>query len=180
MILYEKEINGKYFRLVLGSIIEEPVEAIVNPANEQLLHGGGVAALISRTGGEKIQKESHKKSPVRTGSATFTGAGKLPYKYIIHTVGPVYRGGGRGEADLLGSAVTAALKTASDLDLTSVSMPSISTGIFGYPLKPAIEIISGAVYEFMQESSSLEEIRLCEFEETKAFEIKDILNVISN
>jgi len=176
LILFEKEINRKLFRLVLGSIIDEPVQAIINPANEQLLHGGGVAGLISRAGGEQVQKESHKKAPIDTGSATFTGAGKLPYKYIIHTVGPVYRGGENGEAELLSSAVTNALKTAAELELTSISMPSISTGIFGYPLEPAIKIITGAIYEFMKKSSSIEEIRLCEFDRTKAYEIKNYLN----
>ncbi len=178
MILYEKEINGKYFRLVLGSIIEEPVEAIVNPANEQLLHGGGVAGLISRAGGENIQKESHAKAPVKTGTATFTEAGKLPFKYIIHTVGPVYRGGNNNEPGLLRSAVSSALEIAAELKLTSISMPSVSTGIFGYPMEPAIKIITGAIYEFMEESSYLEEIRLCEFDKIKAYEIKALLNVI--
>ncbi len=175
MILFEKEINKKIFRLVLGSIIEEPVEAIVNPANEQLLHGGGVAGLISRAGGEKIQKESHEKAPIKTGSATYTGAGKLPCKYIIHTVGPIYRGGDGGEPELLASSVRSALNTASELKIKSISMPSISTGIFGYPLEPAIKIITGAIYEFMEKNSSLEEIRLCEFEKTKATDINSIV-----
>lgn len=178
MIMFEKKINGKYFRLVLGSIIEEPVEAIVNPANEQLLHGGGVAGLISRAGGELIQKESHEKAPVPTGSATFTGAGTLPYKYIIHTVGPIYRGGIHNEADLLKSAVFSALKTAAELNLRSISMPSISTGIFGYPLEPAIQIITRAIYEFMEDDTSVEEIHLCEFDNSKASAISAIINNI--
>ena len=179
MILFEKEINRKIFRLILGSIIEEPVDAIVNPANEQLLHGGGVAKLISRAGGELIQKESHEKAPVPTGSATFTGAGTLPYKYIIHTVGPIYKGGSSGEPELLGSAIISALETASQLKVNSISMPSVSTGIFGYPLEPAIKIITGAIFKFMGKDSSLEEIRLCEFDKAKADEINKImLNLI--
>ncbi len=176
MILFEKVINGKHFRLVLGSIIEEPVEAIVNPANEQLLHGGGVAGLISRTGGEKIQKESHEKAPIITGSSTYTGAGTLPYKYIIHTVGPVYRGGNNNEQELLGSAITSALETADEIGLTSISMPSISTGIFGYPLELAIKTITGSIYKFMKKSSTLKEIRLCEFDRKKVEDIKNIIN----
>ena len=176
LILFEKEINGKLFKLVLGSIIEEDVDSIVNPANEQLLHGGGVAGLISRAGGENIQKESREKAPVKTGAATFTGAGKLPYKYIIHTVGPVYRGGENNEAELLGSAIKSALVIADDLGVNSISMPSVSTGIFGYPLEPAIKTITAAIYEFMKKSSSLDEIRLCEFDEIKANEIKKYLN----
>ncbi|MEN8154864.1 MAG: macro domain-containing protein [Acidobacteriota bacterium] len=175
MILVEKTINKKVFRLVLGSLIEEPVEAIVNPANENLYHGGGVAGLISKAGGPEIQTESIKKAPVKTGSASFTRAGKLPYKYIIHTVGPVYRGGLDNEPRLLASAVMEALKTADHLKLRSVSMPPISTGIFGYPLAPAIKIITETVFSFMETASSLEEVRLCEFERNKAENIRSII-----
>ena len=178
MILFEKMINRKIFLLILGSIIEEPVDAIVNPANEQLAHGGGLAGIISRAGGEKVQRESDKKAPVPPGSAAFTSAGKLPYKYIIHTVGPVYRGGGNGEAEILESAIMSALKTADQLKMSTLAIPPVSTGIFGYPLEPAVRIIAGTVYTFMQEDSTLEEIRLCEFDRTKANEIKRILKII--
>ncbi|MCP5048989.1 MAG: macro domain-containing protein [bacterium] len=175
MILFQREINNRKFMLVQNSIIEEKVEAIVNPANEHLAHGGGVAGLISRAGGPEIQRESSQKAPIDTGQATFTGAGTLPFKAVIHAVGPIYRDGSRGEPQLLESAVTSALKVAHQLQLKSVSLPSISTGIFGYPLEPAVKIIAKAIFDFLETESSLEEVHLCEFSADKAGEIKGIL-----
>jgi putative ATPase len=175
MILFEREVNHKKFMVVKNSIIEEQVEAIVNPANEHLAHGGGVAGLISRAGGPGIQKESNQKAPIDTGQATFTTAGNLPYKYVIHTVGPIYRGGTAGEPQLLASAVTSALKVANELKLKSISLPSISTGIFGYPLEPAIEIIAKAIFDFLRGESTLEEVHLVEYSLDKAEEIKAII-----
>lgn len=176
MILLEREINNKKFMLVKNSIIEEKVEAIVNPANEHLAHGGGVAGLISRAGGPDIQRESNEKAPINTGEATFTTAGKLPYKYVIHTVGPIYRDGAQGESGLLASAVTSALKVADQLGLKSISMPSISTGIFGYPLEPAIKVIMNAIFGFLKKETSVEEVHLCEYSEDKAEEIKRFID----
>lgn len=179
MILFERTVNGKTFRLVKNSIIEEKVDAIVNPANQHLAHGGGVAGLISRAGGPEIQRESDSKRPVKTGNATYTTAGKLPHKYVIHTVGPIYRGGSENEAQLLDSAVTSALKTADELKLESISMPSISTGIFGYPLAPAIKIIVKAITRFLEGETGLKEIHLCEFAAEKADEIKQMIKQMS-
>ncbi len=175
MILFEREINNKKFMLVKNSIIEEKVDAVVNPANEHLAHGGGVAGLISRAGGPEIQDESNKKAPISTGQSVYTTAGTLPYKYILHTVGPIWRGGSAGEAGLLKSAVATALELADRLELKSVSMPSISTGIFGYPLEPAIKIIVGAIFEFLETGSTVEEVHLCDFSGEKAAEIKEII-----
>ncbi len=177
MILIEREINHKKFILIKNSIIEEKVDAIVNPANEHLSHGGGVAGLIARAGGRDIQKESYEKAPVRTGSATYTTAGKLPYKYVVHTVGPIYGGGANREEELLASAVRSALQVASKLELKSLSLPAISTGIFGYPLEPAIKTIAQTIFAFLEnEESTLEEVHLCEYSEGKVQEMKDIIN----
>ncbi len=168
-ILLEKKAGKGKFVLIQNSIIGEKTEAIINPANECLAHGGGVAGLISREGGPDIQRESDRKSPVETGSATYTTAGTLPYKYIIHTVGPIWRGGEENESALLESAVTSALIVAEKLKLESVSMPSISTGIFKYPLKPAISIIFHTILEFLQQKAvHLKEIHLCEHDPEKA------------
>jgi len=148
MILYQKEINGKQFLLVRNSIIEEPVEAIVNPANQHLAHGGGVAGLISRAGGPTVQQESNRKAPVMTGKATYTGAGTLPFKYIIHTVGPIYRGGTQNEPKLLHAALKVhkqvktfhtAVGTALDFHRNNATAHSgyiINFGItgFGFPM----------------------------------------------
>ena len=175
MILLEKKVTNKTFILVQNSLIEEDVSAIVNPANEQLVHGGGVAGLISRQGGPQIQQESDRKAPVNTGEATFTTAGDLPFEYVIHTVGPIWRGGCQGEESLLISAVLSALRVADFLGITSLSMPAISTGIFGYPLEPAIKAIATTIFEYMQRESSLTEIHLCEFAPDKANQIKQII-----
>ena len=177
MVLFEKEFNNKKFMLIRNSIIEEHVDAIVNPANEHLAHGGGVAGLISRAGGPEIQKESYEKAPVPTGQSTYTTAGKLPFKYILHTVGPIWRGGNHDEPALLKSAVTTALQLADQLKLKSVSLPAISTGIFGYPLEPAINVIVGAIYEFLKSDSTsfVQEIHLCDYSDEKSEEIKEII-----
>ncbi len=179
MILLERTINNKKFMLVQNSIIEEPVQAIVNPANRHLAHGGGVAGLICRAGGPDIQRESNSKAPINTGEATFTSAGKLPYKYIIHTVGPIYSGGTSHEDKLLYSAVTSALKVADQLQLKSISMPAISTGIFGYPLQPAIQTITRAIFDFLATPSSVEEVHLCDYSAEKSQEIKEIIAAMS-
>ena len=175
MILLERNIKDKRFLLVHNSIIEEKVDAIVNPANEHLAHGGGVAGLISRAGGPAIQRESNEKAPIPTGQSTFTTAGDLPYKYILHTVGPIWRGGSANEPELLESAVSTVLHLAAELKLKSVSMPSISTGIFGYPLEPAIKTITGAIMDFLKKETSIVEVHLCDFSSEKAEEIKRII-----
>ncbi|MDQ1350235.1 MAG: O-acetyl-ADP-ribose deacetylase [Acidobacteriota bacterium] len=177
MVILEKELNGKKFMLVRNSIIEEKVDAIINPANEHLAHGGGVAGLISRAGGPEIQNESYEKAPVPTGQSTYTTAGRLPFKYILHTVGPIWNGGDAGEPALLKSAVTTALQLSDRLQLKSVSLPSISTGIFGYPLEPAIKIIVGAIFEFLasESISYVQEVHLCDYSEEKVLEIKEII-----
>lgn len=175
MILLERHIEDKKFLLVQNSIIEEPVEAIVNPANEYLAHGGGVAGLISRAGGPDIQAESDRKAPIPTGSAVATTAGKLPYRCIIHTVGPIWRGGGEGEPEKLKSAVQSALEVAEEMKLSSLSLPSISTGIFGYPLEPAIKTIVGTILSFLAANEHLKEVHLCDYSADKAGEIKEII-----
>jgi len=176
MILLEKKINQRKFLLTRNSIIEENVEAIVNPANENLVHGGGVAGLISRTGGPVIQMESNKKAPVKTGRTVHTAAGELPFKFIIHAVGPVWKGGFQKEETLLKSAVLSALQKANSLRLKSISLPPISTGIFGFPLEPAIKIIVETIVNFLERNSTLEEIHLCEFSKEKSMGIKEIID----
>lgn len=175
MILLERKVNDKKFVLIKNSIIEEKTEAIVNPANEYLAHGGGVAGLISRAGGSKIQEESDAKAPIKTGQAVYTTAGKLPFRYVIHTVGPIWQGGNANEEKLLASAVRSALQAADKLGLKSLSMPSISTGIFGYPLDSAIKTIVKTILEFLEQESTLLEVHLCDYSEDKSQEIKEII-----
>jgi O-acetyl-ADP-ribose deacetylase (regulator of RNase III) len=157
--------DGRVLRVVQGDITEEDVDAIVNAANEQLAHGGGVAGAIVRAGGYEIQDESRRwvreHGDVPTGGVAITGAGKLTARYVIHAVGPVW-GMGDEEA-LLASAVKSALALADEHGLQSISMPAISTGIYGFPKPLGAQVIVGAVREYLEEhsDSSLTEVRLC-------------------
>jgi O-acetyl-ADP-ribose deacetylase (regulator of RNase III) len=162
-ILYQGTTEcGATVRAVQGDLTQEPVDAIVNAANGQLAHGGGVAGAIVRAGGREIQQESDawvaQHGRVPTGGAATTGAGRLPARYVIHAVGPVWQN--RGDEDgLLASAVTSALALAAEHNLRSVSLPGISTGIFGFPKERGARVIVAAVLAALKESS-LEEVNL--------------------
>ncbi|MGQ9502015.1 MAG: macro domain-containing protein [Anaerolineae bacterium] len=167
-VLFEQHVGeDRIIRIVQGDLTEEQVDAIVNAANEYLQHGGGVAGAIVRKGGHVIQEESNRwireHGLVHTGSAAITGAGALPCRYVIHTVGPVWRGGGQGEDALLASAVRSALDMAVRHQLRSVSLPAISSGIFGFPKPRCAEIILQEVYDHLSSrpDSTLREINLC-------------------
>ncbi|PWH13701.1 MAG: Appr-1-p processing protein [Ardenticatenia bacterium] len=167
-ILFEQRVGeDRVIRIVQGDLTEEQVDAIVNAANEHLQHGGGVAGAIVRKGGQVIQEESDRwvreHGSVRTGTAAITGAGALPCRYVIHTVGPVWHGGGQGEEALLASAVRSALDMAVRHQLSSVSLPAISSGIFGFPKARCAEIILQEVYDHLSSrpDSTLREINLC-------------------
>ncbi len=142
----------------------EQVDAIVNAANEHLAHGGGVAGIISRKGGPTIQQESYRwvreHGPVSHESPAYTSAEKLPCRYIIHAVGPIW-GSGNEDAKLT-AAIQGSLQIAESLGLQSISMPAISTGIFGFPKEQAARIIYKTIEEYYKEEqpSSLELIRL--------------------
>jgi len=167
-VLFEHRIGEeRVIRIVQGDLTEEQVDAIVNAANEYLQHGGGVAGVIVRKGGRVIQEESDRwvreHGPVHTGTAAITGAGALPCRYVIHTVGPVWRGGGQGEDALLAGAVRSALAMAVRHQLRSVSLPAISSGIFGFPKARCAEIILQEVYDHLtnRPDSTLHEVNLC-------------------
>jgi O-acetyl-ADP-ribose deacetylase (regulator of RNase III) len=145
-------------RLVHGDITEERVDAIVNAANPNLQHGGGVAGAIVRKGGWEIQEESNKIGYVPVGHAAMTGAGKLHAKAVIHAVGP--RWGEGDEDEKLRSAVLSALRMASDSGMRSISLPAISSGIFGFPKDRCASIIVRTVMEFLESGSPLEEVRI--------------------
>ncbi len=153
--MIEWKVAGGVIKLEQGDITEMKVDAIVNAANEYLRHGGGVAAAILRKGGSIIQKESddwiRTRGNVPTGSVAVTSGGHLPAKYVIHAVGPVWRGGGHGEAQLLRNAVLNSLRQAETLKLESIAFPAISTGIFGYPLKEAARVLLEASRDYLSE-----------------------------
>jgi O-acetyl-ADP-ribose deacetylase (regulator of RNase III) len=126
--------------LRLGDITKIPVDAIVNAANSGLRGGGGVDGAIHRAGGPAIMQELLAYKGCPTGSAVATGAGRLPAKYVFHAVGPVYEDGESGEPELLESAYQSCLRLGEERNVQSISFPSISTGIFGYPVNDAARI----------------------------------------
>lgn len=156
--------NGAILRLVHGDLTQERVDAIVNAANARLAHGGGVAGAIVRRGGVTIQQESdawvRQHGPVTHDRPAITGAGRLPCRHVIHAVGPVW---GEGDEDnKLQAAVTGALLLADERNLTSLALPAISTGIFGFPKDRAARVIFQAVLDYFEAhpESHLREVRL--------------------
>lgn len=161
-VMWEKEIKPNlWIRLVKGDLTQENVDAIVNAANSHLLHGGGVAAAIVLKGGISIQLESMKVAPVATGNCAVTSAGKLPCQYVIHAVGPVW-GEGDEDAKLL-SAISNSLIKAESLNLSSISFPAISSGIYGFPKDRCAGIFKRAILEYSNVFTDphLKEIRIC-------------------
>ncbi|MBN1217741.1 MAG: macro domain-containing protein [Anaerolineae bacterium] len=164
--------GGQILRVVRGDITIEEVDAIVNAANERLMHGGGVAGAISRKSGGIVQEESdvwvRQHGPVVTGSAAITSAGRLPAKYVIHAVGPVWGSG--NEEEKLADAVNNALSLADAHHLKGISIPGISSGIFGGPKDICARVIVQSAVEYLKQhpDSSLEEVRFCNIDETTA------------
>lgn len=164
-IVKEHNINNITLKLVLGDITERDVDAIVNAANERLQHGGGVAGAIVRKGGKIIQEESDRIGYVPVGNAVITSGGNLKARYVIHTVGP--RMGEGDEDNKLKNAVVNTLKLASDKGLQSISMPAISSGIFGFPKDRCAEILVNETVRFLQQNpeTSLKVVEFCIFGE---------------
>jgi O-acetyl-ADP-ribose deacetylase len=132
---------------VVGDLTEQRVDAIVNAANEALVAAAGVCGAIRRAGGEEIFEECSQLGGCATGDAKATGAGRLPARYVIHAVGPMWRGGEHGEGAHLASAYRRALEVAEELGCLTVAFPALSTGIYGYPAELAAPIALGAVRE---------------------------------
>ncbi|MBI5888321.1 MAG: O-acetyl-ADP-ribose deacetylase [Deltaproteobacteria bacterium] len=145
----EINVDGTVISLKKGDITKEETDAIVNAANSKLAGGGGVDGAIHKAGGPEIMAECRKiKGGCPTGSAVITTGGMLKARYVIHTVGPVYAGGRRGEAALLAKAYESSLKLAAERGIETVAFPSISTGAYGYPVEDAATTALKTVIEY--------------------------------
>lgn len=156
-------VNQSTLELLDGDITDQDTEAIVNAANTTLLGGGGVDGAIHRAGGPEILEECRKLNGCPTGEAKITGGGRLKARYVIHTVGPVYSGGDRGEAEKLASCYRRSLKVASANGVTSIAFPSISTGAYRYPLDKAARLALSTVIDYLKSHEDLREVRFVLF-----------------
>lgn len=152
------QVKQTTLELVRGNIVEQRVDAIVNAANSSLLGGGGVDGAIHHAAGPELLAECRTLGGCPTGEARITKGYRLPARYVIHTVGPVYRGSPR-DAELLANAHRNSLQLAVEHDLHSVAFPAISTGIYGYPLNEAAQVALSTVIDFLQHPTSLQLVR---------------------
>src|SRR2546421_9224869 len=160
-----RTINGVTLALIRGNIVEVHADAIVNAANSGLRGGGGVDGAIHRAGGPSIMEECRKIGGCLTGKAVVTTAGRLPAKYIFHAVGPIYSGVTDDER-LLASAYQSCLNLAEQHQVKSISFPSLSTGIYGYPLELAAPIALRTIIEHIKKPTCLQQVLMVLFGES--------------
>jgi O-acetyl-ADP-ribose deacetylase len=149
--------------VVQGDITRQEVDAIVNAANEALRGGGGVDGAIHRAAGPELLEECVRIGGCPTGEARITRGCRLPARYVIHTVGPVWHGGDRGEPEKLAACYRNALRLALDNGARTVAFPGISTGVYGYPLEAATRVAMTTVRECLDEMPEIEEVRFVTF-----------------
>ena len=160
------QVHDAVVELHQGDVTLQEVDAIVNAANSRLIGGGGVDGAIHDRGGPEIMAETDAKYPegCPTGSAVISGAGRLPAKYVIHAVGPVWRGGNRGEAERLASAYRRCLELAVEHQCGSIAFPSLSTGVYGYPIDRAAQVALSTVIEFLRQRGQPGRVRFVLFD----------------
>ncbi len=159
----EIRVGQSVLEIVEGDITRQDTAAIVNAANTSLLGGGGVDGAIHRAGGPRILEECRRIGGCPTGEARLTTGGNLKARYVIHTVGPVYRDGLHGEPRLLASCYRESLKLASDKGIETVAFPSISTGAYGYPVKEASGIALKTVKDYLAQHPEIQRVRFVLF-----------------
>ncbi len=154
----EAKVNKTKVSMIQGDITKQTTETIINAANSSLMGGGGVDGAIHRAGGPSILEECKeivaRQGRLPAGRAVITTGGNLKSRHVVHTVGPIWHGGSRNEAELLRSAYYECLKLATKNKLASISFPSISTGAYGYPVEEAAEIAVGTIVSFLEEQAT--------------------------
>lgn len=155
--------DGRRMEAVRGDITKERTDAIVNAANETLLGGGGVDGAIHRAGGPSILEACRKLNGCRTGDAKVSTGGNLPAKFVIHTVGPVYRGGAHGEPAMLASCYKRCMELGEELRIASIAFPAISCGVYGYPIEEAAGIAVNTVKTALARGHSVVRVRFVLF-----------------
>lgn len=149
-------------QVIKGDITTQHVDAIVNAANSSLMGGGGVDGAIHRAGGPQILEECKKivrnRGELPAGEAVITSAGKMPAKYVIHTVGPIWRGGNSKEQQKLSNCYTNSLKLAVKNNCKTIAFPNISTGVYGYPKEKAAKIAVQTIHQFLKINSTIEKV----------------------
>ena len=168
--------------LMKGDITQVEADAVVNAANSLLVVGGGVCAAIHHVGGPSIADEcrawTDTHGQVAPGEAALTGAGNLPARYVIHVVGPMWHGGTAGEPEQLDRAYRSAIELADESGLTSVAFPSVSTGIFGYPVDEAAPIAVRAVREALREARSVQNVMFVLFDDDTLAQYETALSAL--
>jgi O-acetyl-ADP-ribose deacetylase len=164
-----RTFGGRRLELIQGDITRELVDAIVNAANSGLMGGGGVDGAIHNAAGPAILEECReireRQGPLPAGDAVMTSGGRLATRHVIHTVGPVWRGGGHGEAETLARCYRNSLELAAARGLSSVAFPAISTGVYGYPVAEAAAIALGTIREVLRAGSPVSLVRCVLFSE---------------
>ncbi|OGR24579.1 MAG: O-acetyl-ADP-ribose deacetylase [Desulfobacca sp. RBG_16_60_12] len=161
----EVKVGPSTLELVEGDITRQDTEAVVNAANAALRPGGGVDGAIHRAGGPAIEAECRTLGGCPTGEARITTGGNLKARYVIHTVGPVYKDGRNHEPELLASCYRESLKLASAAGIKSLAFPSISTGVYGYPMEDAAKVALKAVIDYLAHHPEIERVRFVLFGE---------------
>jgi len=166
-------------QLIKGDITKIEAGAIVNAANSSLLGGGGVDGAIHRAGGKAILDDCiairNKQGGCKTGEAVITTAGNLPSQYVIHTVGPVWNGGHKGEPELLANAYRNSLELAVQNGVKTIAFPNISTGVYGYPKTEAAQVAVQAVKDFLANNTTIVQVTFVCFDDENYYIYKDLL-----